>query len=624
MTGSETPSAPGRVEVALPNVKEVVCGSILIGAGLTVLVGPNGSGKTRALRTIKNFFINHLDAAQSQQKVRYLAAGRSSPFEAYRASVKGPHHLESDDAAVGHVSYRRSWWQDESLTGDLLALDHRPDLKLKVEARLQQLFDRSIELTWTQSGLTPRISPMTGGTPYAVNHEASGILHLVGLLAAIYNDEIDVLIVDEPEISLHPQHQAFVLNEMERVAGDFSEPGKKVIVIATHAPSFLPLRSTADLPRIAFFNEVGQPPTQMDPQNPILGNKKLGALIARLSATHRMAMFAQRVLLVEGPSDEIIATQLAHRLDLPLLARNAEILPVTGKGEFVEVSKLFALMNKSAAVLADLDALADDNSLVNYFSVHQHASVIANRQGAESIAAMDSSLRNALSAFIEKYPDEVTSAAADYPPWSDGDDAAKRNKRHTLARVLTAPETFAPALVPEATSLSLRYRVLLDILAEVGCFILQAGAIENYYLPSTTALPKPAQAAGEAATFWDADLNTLQSRFDPVLKAIRYIAPARGVDETLILRPKLGAAIAALFQSMSADTPDPELTVVARAHAGTAADLFAFENISSGSQLKLRVSFSSSLFDSSGFPFEIAHGENVNIVLPSVLPSNAF
>jgi len=343
-------------------------GVVEIRPGITTLVGPNGSGKTRALRAIKNALnATNLIGAHGR-KTHFLAAGRNSPFENFRAAINGPGQMDTADAAFGHRVHQDQWWNFESVTGSLFVLNHRADLRLKIEARLQQLFDRSVQLSWSQQGLTIRISPMSGGAPYAANYEASGILQLVALLAAIHNDEIGALLIDEPEISLHPQHQAFLLEEMEKVAGDPSDPTRKLIVIATHSASLLPLRRISDLPTIAFFNSVRQSPAQVPEDAEILERTKLAAMVARLSTTHRMAMFAERVLLVEGPSDEIITTQLARELGLRLLARNAQILPVTGKGEFAEAAKLFRLMNKQVAVLADLDALADDNGLVCQFS----------------------------------------------------------------------------------------------------------------------------------------------------------------------------------------------------------------------------------------------------------------
>lgn len=102
----------------------------------------------------------------------------------------------------------------------------------------------------------------------------------------------------------------------------------------------LPLRRIEELSKIIFFNSAQRVPAQIESKSEILKSRKLTALIARLSATHRTAMFAEHVLLVEGPSDEIIVTQLARKFGLRMLARNAQILPVTGKGEFIEAAKL--------------------------------------------------------------------------------------------------------------------------------------------------------------------------------------------------------------------------------------------------------------------------------------------
>ena len=63
---------------------------------------------------------------------------------------------------------------------------------------------------------------------------------LLGFLSALYDDEVGVLLIDEPEVSLHPQLQAFLLKEITRVAGIPSEDGyKKIIVMATHSTEMI-------------------------------------------------------------------------------------------------------------------------------------------------------------------------------------------------------------------------------------------------------------------------------------------------------------------------------------------------------------------------------------------------
>ena len=597
-------------------------GVVEIQPGITTLVGPNGTGKTRALRAIKSAVASVRGISDMGRKVHLLAAGRTSPMERFRSAVNDPSSIEQQDAAVGHTNHQKQWWHLESITGVLLALNQRADLRLKVEARLQQLFDRSIELSWSQAGLTVAISPMHGGSPYAANHEASGVLQLIALLAAIHNDEIGALLIDEPEISLHPQHQAFILEEMRRVAGDPINPGKKLIVIATHSTALIPLRSLSELTSIAFFSSAFRAPSQVNANDDILKRTKLSALMARLSATHRMAMFAERVLLVEGPSDEIIASQLASRLNQRLLARNAQILPVTGKGEFAEVARLFRLMGKHISVLADLDALADDNVLVRDFSDLPGASSVAESIGRTSITDLDGDLRTDLSKFIMKHDAAVVAAASAYDDWSSGDSKSLSVRRVTLARLITEPASFEASAVADASGLRARFHVLLDALAKLGCFFLRRGAIENYYRDGASDKSKPDRAAAVAANFSSADAGELERDYADVLDALKLVAPNHRVDEDLLLRPKLGAALSAAFLSMTATSTDEQLNAIARATIGLHAGVFQLGNCSVDKTLRIKVDIVSTLFKRDSFPFDIAVDENVNTVILKKLPGN--
>lgn len=595
--------------------------TIQVGPGITTLVGPNGSGKTRALRAIKLKLMSESHLTTQNRKVHFLSAGRCSPFESYRSSSESPHGINSNDAAIGNLGYVNQWWDFESVTGDLMVLDRRPDLKLKIEARLQQLFDRSVELKWSQTGMTVRITSVTGGDGYAANHEASGILQIVALLSAIHNDEIGALIIDEPEISLHPQHQAFLLEEMELVAGDPNNPTKKLIIIATHSPSMLPLRTIEELSKIIFFNSAQQIPAQISKNENILRSKKLAALIARLSATHRTAMFAEHVLLVEGPSDEIIVSQLARKLGLRLLARNAQILPVTGKGEFIEAAKLFRLMNKRVSLLADLDALADENDLVNYFSELPESRAIADQVARTNLADLDRDLRAKITTFIADFKEEVDLAAEDYLDWSSKDSGANTKRRVTFARILTAPTSFGTKACSRAESLCKQYNVLLSSLHKLGCFFLRRGAIENYYgATEEIGTGKPDRAAQEAAGFDAREIQELAARYNDIYTALYYAAPNQFVDEDRLLRMKLGAILTPVMLGMTFDSSDQQLDMLAKSTIGIDSTVFKLTNKSTEQQLKLEVDIVSQLFKREAFPFEISPSENPIIVVPRVLP----
>ena len=595
--------------------------TIKVGPGITVLVGPNGSGKTRALRAIKSQLMSENLLNANNRKVHFLSAGRSSPLESYRSSSNSPHGVDTNNAAVGNIGYMDNWWNFESITGDLMVLDRRPDLKLKIEARLQQLFDRSVELKWSQSGMIIRMTSVTSGDGYPANHEASGILQVIALLSAIHNDEIGTLIIDEPEISLHPQHQAFLLEEMELVAGDPSDPTKKLIIIATHSPSMLPLRRIEELSKIIFFNSAQRVPAQIESKSEILKSRKLTALIARLSATHRTAMFAEHVLLVEGPSDEIIVTQLARKFGLRMLARNAQILPVTGKGEFIEAAKLFRLMNKQVSLLADLDALADENDLVNYFSGLPEAMAIADQIGRTNLADFDRDLRGEITSFIADFKSEIDMAADDYPDWSSKESGADTKRRVTLARILTNPRSFGTETSSSAERLFIKYNLLLSSLEKVGCYFLRRGAIENYYRETADiGAGKPDRAALESAGFDAREKHELEASYKDIYAALQYAAPNKIVDEDTLLRMKLGAILLPVMLGMKFNSSDKEIEALASSTIGNDATVFKLSNKSDEQQIKLEVDLRSPLFKRENFPFEISTSENPIAVLQKVLP----
>ena len=460
---------------------------------------------------------------------------------------------------------------------------------------------------------------MAGNARYQSGHEASGITQLVSLLAAIYDDTIRTLIVDEPEISLHPQLQAFILEEMELVAGDWADPGKKRIVISTHSPSFLPLRSLADLPSIVFFGgDVDC--RQIDLADGLLLSSKLGDFIARTSLSHRQALFAERILLVEGPSDEIVAARAARCLGLKIEARNTQILPALGKGEFREARKLFNEIGMRVTVLADLDALADDNHLVNDFNGVEGAITIANATGHSSLIDLDSRLRSELAGLITANAAAIDVAVEAYPYWSDKQDLEVKRRRCTLAQLLTNPSAFTGELGAKMTALATRYGVLLDGLEQLGCFFLRRGAIENYYADTSSGAGKPARASAEADRLAARTPAQLAAEYPELIRALRFAAPGRDIDESVLLRVKLAAALGAIFQSMEPASTDPQIEAMAISVLPAIRGLFSFHNATSGNQIAVRVELRSNIFNLTGFPLTVARAVNLTEAVGQIQP----
>jgi hypothetical protein len=603
---------------------------LTLNTGLTVLLGPNGSGKTHVLRAMHGVvqqLIN--ERTDLPTKTRYLASGRSSPFEHFRARVGAPHHQNTQAATVGQFNQVKDRHGYESIVGDFLALKARPDLQIKVEARLYALFSRRLRFEWEQQGLRVNFVT-TRGSEYAANTEASGVLHLIGLLAALYDNDVSALFIDEPEISLHPQLQAFLLDEARRVSGDpISNAGKKLVVMATHAQSMLPLRRIYDLPNLVFFVDEAVAPMQLSSDADELKGRALAALVARISESHRMAFFARTVLLIEGPSDEIILSALTARFDHTFSGVGAQLVPVIGKGEIPSTAQLFRLMGKTVAVLADLDALADDNKLALTFTNEEAARLAATQAGHACLVAMDRAVRSAFCQAVDNWWSEVAPLAANHRYLSDREnDGTLTNtaKRRTALVVLLCTEQERLVTLPNGAAwIDLRNRLngVLRALEAGGCFVIRRGTIEDCYVSqaATEIADKPAAAVSEAANFPDYDEIDLRQSYADALRAIDYAAPSSPINEGDFLRGQLAGLLGTIFQSLRADTPDDDIAVGATASNPDASKIFSLRNASAerGGRPALEISIKSPLFARPSFPAVITRDQNLTAEVENLL-----
>ena len=338
--------------------------SITLHEGLTVILGPNGAGKTQLMRGMKN----GLQGAIGTKKVSFVSAGRIGPLENFRSDYDGHRRGNPlyDRASYGSRNDQARRHQTETLNGAFQTLAARPDILIKVKERLRKLFGRDLQIRWDAGSIKVFFSHGDSAA-YSSGREASGLLHLVGLLAIIYDDEVGALLLDEPEVSLHPQLQAFLLQEIASVSG-LPEVGsnKKIVILSTHSTEFVPINKSTDLLNIVFCSNISEQPIQIPADAGELQSRKISALIGRMGQEHKLALFASSPLLVEGPSDVIVGSSIARKLDLQLEAGGSQLLPVIGKGQFPVVSQLFRLMGKRPVILADADALVDNLTLAHF------------------------------------------------------------------------------------------------------------------------------------------------------------------------------------------------------------------------------------------------------------------
>ena len=562
---------------------------ITIYSGLTVFVGPNASGKTQTLKALRT----SLKKVFGSEKVRYLSSNRIGTMETYRSRV-GQYTYSPDDYIVGDRNNKKSRKEIEIAAGDFFTMDEKKDIYIKVAERLSVLFGRQIYLRWDAGKLKVYFEKTDSQEEYSVAVEASGLVNVISILAALFDKDVEVLLIDEPEVSLHPQLQSYLLREMKKAAREY----KKTIIISTHSTEMISLSNISDMSNLVFFSDK-KLPVQVSPTAPELENRKLKDFVMRMGQIYKAGFFAKKILLIEGASDLIISKCLLQKLDLNIDVAGSQIVPVEGKGQFPVITKMFRLVNKEVCILTDLDGFTDDNKVTELFSTSPEADEIARSNSHRSMAEMIQNVRDEMTKLVDANQDRLAPIYESHPYWSNrkpSDDATKAIRRAVIAQLLDN---------------------LLSSLEKIGCFVLRKGAIESYYqfAPSTTYDEKPTKAVEETSNLQDQSEAYIREKYGDIIRALEFVALTKKVDESFAVKKELLSELALVIGMLPRISDTKELYAAIKQAKGNNDSLFTYDPINENGRLGVNVSIKSEIIDISGFPFRIFCGDNVNDVV---------
>lgn len=610
---------PKTLNVKVENIFGDQDVQITLYSGLTIFVGTNASGKTQTLKKIRDIMKNEVGS----NKVRYLSSNRIGNMEQYRSKIN-QYTYTTDDYTFGDQATKRARLQIETACGDFFAMDERKDVFIKVSERLSVLFNRNIFIRWDAGQMKVFFGKTDNEQEYSVAAEASGLVNVISILAALFDESVEVLLIDEPEVSLHPQLQSYLLREMKNVVKKYN----KTIIISTHSAEMIELNEASDLCNYIFFRK-NTLPKQISPDASELNSVKLKEFLLRMSLIYNEGFFAKKVLLIEGSSDMILCRYLCNRLDLNLDVAGSQIIPVEGKGQFPIITKLFRLIGKEVCVLTDLDGFTDDNSIINLFSELPEGTKIANDHGNENLQSMIREIKTKIDEVIRSTKDNMISIYSQHPYWINRDMEAGEDKiirRALVAQLFTVDEdellTWPDS--QEWTSLKKRITVLLDILEELGCFILRKGAIESYYTfsPNTTFNGKPSAAAHEVSCWEEKSTEQIYEHFSDITRSLQFAALEKNVDESFAVKKELLSELALILGILPEVSTEKEILSCIKQSKGSVDSLFDYKIINENKRLGVEVSLKSKIIDVAGFPFKAFVGDNVNSLIDEKIHSD--
>lgn len=593
-----------NVHLKQSNIQNILPSVIKVHSGMTTILGPNSAGKTQLLKSLKQ----EISLYAEEKKIRHISINNLGPLEKFQSSFsikKGtPPSQEQQKPQTSFPSdlaiYPAKRHQDDDAIPNALNIG----IESVAELSSNKINIDLSEYQFSREEIAPEDS--------ASAHKKRNLFRLVSILEALYDDDVRVLFIDDPETSLHPELQSFVYQEASKVAGSPDQPGKKLVFLSTPSTDFLQLHTFDDLASIILYSDTQQAPMQIDSAIEVFKKRTVNALITKIEQENKLVIFGDRPLLVEDPSAQHICTGLSRIFDLDTEAAGSQILPISGNGQMPSIIKLMRLLGKTPCVLVNADALTDNIDLINSFVNQRDADSIAIELGHRSASQFSRDIYLDFAQFVADNWDDIKVIAMKHDYWLNRDpkrDISIAKRRAAFCSLLETEAETILHLENHATwnTLKIRLLSLIKLLRQLGCFVLKKGTVEAYYFNADKHQHEQQLNAAASEVSYMAEMNPyqLEDNFMDILDSLKYAAQANKLNNGTAIRDMVLTIVSPVLDSINVTTPEFELEMLCQNLFGKNANLFNL-SIECSEKIVLVVSLSSgSMLDVTGFPLKL-------------------
>lgn len=456
---------------------------------INFLVGPNGTGKSRFTEAIKPLLPKCRILSSDRLAGLFFKEGGDSHLLVSYSNVKEGYNKSN-------FQHYKSGAEATGIGGDaFVILEEKLDIRIRVEATLSQVLNREIRLEWDSGRLVPKAYNIKQEAAYDLQkEECHGIKELLVILTHLYDDSHQTLIIDEPELNLHPQFQAFLVQEIRKIAGDPSIPGKKIIFLVTHSPFILDINNKTDLSSIICFQSDYSSPSHLFDKTDI-EISTFATIIPRLNVHHKQLFFSDCPVFVEGIFDAQFIKAVQEFRGVSMEGSGSCVIDVGGNTEIALYHKLIEAFNKKANYIYDLDSIFTRALRSNADTDDKIKTFLAKIGAGAEFQTYCGELEKLLTKTIALIKD-VTSLNPQIIELQDylkkvleSEDKKERLKKARLA-ILIHLDKHRQTFVKELTELKVleiegKLNNILRALKAQDVYLLKGGALEHY-LPTYT------------------------------------------------------------------------------------------------------------------------------------------
>jgi len=189
------------------------------------------------------------------------------------------------------------------------------------------------------------------GKEFYINQASSGEKEIINFLLGVFAFNINngIIIIDEPELHLHPKWQNVLLN----LFTELSKLTKNQFILSTHSPIFITDKSYNHIFRI-FKDDYNISRCNILKEIDGLNQKDILHIVN--STNNEKIFFADVVILVEGITDRLIFQKiLDEQLAIINTTRIVEIIEIEGKSNIDNFKSFLSKLGIPSFFISDLD-----------------------------------------------------------------------------------------------------------------------------------------------------------------------------------------------------------------------------------------------------------------------------